>query len=999
MEKFKRSLAFCGIVAVFCLGSCLTTSDELDLNRDISLDMQIAPGGFSIPIGSLDTLFLDSLIKTDDDSVLITLDNGVFAFNMDGSIDKVKVSIDEVVIDIPEPEIETITTHFDTPTKDDLFLTVPASSNNTVLNISGIDLSTINNYLPSFSMPVKTASVPILVKNISFNKELEIPAQESEIEFEYNLPSDVDALKKVYFGQEASTNGQLLKLNVDLGGIYAVLNNPTIRIKNLTIGFPSNFTIVKDNEISDFIAESGAVNVSGSTLTIAMSEGQYVKDLSDSPSKILPISFYLKEADFSSYNVNQAVSYSGDINYALTLEIGGTTKGTGELYVEVDLNDKLIMKDFTVDTKEKVVTLDPDFVSSSCEVKGLDDMKRINTIEFDQNLSSIDFKISDLDISPFEFGAGSAITLVFSNDFEFNKTIDYEGKASWTTQGSNMNVLVVDPASASGQTIKLVLKSLTLNQDVDKMKASITVDNKVYYSAEVKIAAKQDLNASDLASLDDKPVSFEVSGQIVVIDASFITRQIKTDFNEVTKISIDEEVDKTLKSLSRIDVEPADVSMNIRFENVPDDIVNEGLTLSNFNITFPKFLKVSYEGDDENTHMSDDGHSLVINKTLTQTELSSGGSGYTISGIKVNGMEFTDPLDVVNGRLVLTDEEVRLTGKATIGEANLGLQGLNDITIIPTVEFGKIVVKSVYGKVNPTIDPVNEEVELSLGDNDFFKNDNNRLSLSDPELTINLNSNITLPIDIRLSLTSLNSDGETIEENIVPDDTVIRIPMCSPQAESRKTTLVIYQNGNRAGTSDDTVYVRMSKLSELMKTIPDKIKFDLTANVDSTTNYLVDLTRDFSVSGDYKVLIPIAFNDLYVEYSDTVNELSESLEDVGDKVEAAKMKIAAEVKSTVPLGVTIKAKALDVMGRELSGVVIDSCVVAAGNESAPDNTMDLNVKVEKGYLERIESIVFTAACKSTAGASIRKDQWIWIHKMRLVLPDGVKVDLTDKKDK
>ena len=58
-------------MAAFCLGSCLSTSDELDLDKDISLDMQIAPGGLSIPLGSLDTLFLDSLIKIDDEDAML----------------------------------------------------------------------------------------------------------------------------------------------------------------------------------------------------------------------------------------------------------------------------------------------------------------------------------------------------------------------------------------------------------------------------------------------------------------------------------------------------------------------------------------------------------------------------------------------------------------------------------------------------------------------------------------------------------------------------------------------------------------------------------------------------------------------------------------------------------------------------------------------------------------------------------------------------------------
>ena len=42
----------CGVIAAFCLGSCLTTSDELNLDKEISLDMQIGRGGISIPLGS-----------------------------------------------------------------------------------------------------------------------------------------------------------------------------------------------------------------------------------------------------------------------------------------------------------------------------------------------------------------------------------------------------------------------------------------------------------------------------------------------------------------------------------------------------------------------------------------------------------------------------------------------------------------------------------------------------------------------------------------------------------------------------------------------------------------------------------------------------------------------------------------------------------------------------------------------------------------------------------
>ena len=101
----------------------------------------------------------------------------------------------------------------------------------------------------------------------------------------------------------------------------------------------------------------------------------------------------------------------------------------------------------------------------------------------------------------------------------------------------------------------------------------------------------------------------------------------------------------------------------------------------------------------------------------------------------------------------------------------------------------------------------------------------------------------------------MDSKGEYIARNITPDDGVIHLAKCDTTAESRTTTLVIYKNKRKVTSSDDTIYIRMSRLSDLMSTIPDKIVFDLTADVDQSVNHYVDLTRELSVSGDYDVSI------------------------------------------------------------------------------------------------------------------------------------------------
>ena len=60
--------------------------------------------------------------------------------------------------------------------------------------------------------------------------------------------------------------------------------------------------------------------------------------------------------------------------------------------------------------------------------------------------------------------------------------------------------------------------------------------------------------------------------------------------------------------------------------------------------------------------------------------------------------------------------------------------------------------------------------------------------------------------------------------------------------------------------------------------------------------------------------------------------------------------------------------------------------------------MVLGVKVNDGALADLESIVFTAACQSGQGSSsVRKGQYIYLDKIRLKLPEGLVVDLTEKK--
>lgn len=987
MKKSKRSLALCGIVAAFCLGSCLQFTDELNLDKEVSLDMQIGPGGLSIPLGSLDTLYLDSLIKVDgDNSILDTLEGGLFGFSMKDSISKVKIGIDPVIINIDPPQIDPLSTEFDNPSVNDV--EIKKRVNSTTLDIAQIDLSkmklptfekgtTVGPYnVPGISMAIPTIEVPVSTQSMSCN-------------FTYEFPEEVKKLNKVWFGEtKGSKNGQKLILDVDLSGIYEVLNNPEIKVKNLNISFPDNFEIAKDPDLSAYIPDN-CVTVTGSVFSIAMNEDVVSGVGSDHK---LPITFFVKNADFSDYSYE--IDFHDNIQYSLLLTIDGVAGNTAKNFqVSVNLAASLQMADIEAVTTSRNVDIDEETISSNCAVTNLDGISRVNEIMFDPEKSKLFISITDLEMDPFALNSStSKLYLRFPSNYEFDYDYceDENGNEAGTWNG---NRLTLDATKAMGHTVSIKVKKLNVNQVVDPETASIEISTEVTYSGKVVVAENDDVNLAAIDAINEMNRKIEVAvwGKFVVDDYEIETGEMRTEFKDSTEISINEQVDKTLIMLQRIDlVNPAGMNMNLRFEGVPQTV--EELTFSRFTVEFPEFIKIAYNGNDSRINVK--GNRLVINGVLDE-ELHSQ-EGFSVSGLVITGLSFDDPLWLDDGQLVLDNQKVRISGAVTVNDQKIQGDQLSVITVYPSVSFDPIEVKSVYGKVDPKIDPVHEEVSLDMGDADFFQNENNTLQLSDPMITINLNSTVTIPIDLDLSISSLNANGGYIAKNIAPDMGIIHLPKCDTTATSRKTTLVIYKKDKPVSVSDDTIFVRMSRLSELMQKIPDKIVFNLEVATDTTVNHYIDLTRELSVSGDYNVSVPLEFDNLYIEYSDTIAELGKSLEDIGDKIEATEMQLLADIESTIPLGITLTAKAYDKYWNELSSIRIDSCVVAAGSDTITKSTMVLDVDVKKGGLERLESIVFTAACQSAEGSSsIRKGQWLWIKKMRFKLPQGLKVDLTD----
>lgn len=1004
MDKIKKTWTLCGIIFTLCLGSCISKTDELDLNKGVRLDMQIGPGGLYIPLGSLDTLFLDSLIKIDgDNSILDTLDGGLFGLRMSDTIDEVRVEIDSVKIKIDDPEIDPLTTSFEQPEVKDVSV---YSTDYSKIKIQKVDLSNVN--LPSFSKSKTVGPYPITGTGAAIPEmPVEVEPQQMTCEFEYEFPEDVERLDKIWFGTtKYSRVGQKLTLNIDFKEVYSALTNPVIKISDLRITFPDNFTLAKDPGLDSYIPGS-CVSIVGSEFRIQMTS-DYITGLKKSNNYKLPVTFYVVNAGFSSYSAG-SIDFDDNVTYSVTMSIGGQSSHSNTSFrVSVDMASSLKMADVDARTKQKAVDFAKDTLTSSCDVTGLAGISRVDTIVFDPDESLLYLSIGDLDIGSFKLEDDTKLKLTFlENKLTFDQTFCENEKHQVAGAWQTGSIVLLDANKSIGHTVALKAQRLLVEQDVDPEEASIQIVSNVEIACDdpddkVYVQASNDITLYDLSKLEDKILRDTVDGKFVIERSVVETGEKITNFDDTTSISIGAPVDKSLVYISRIDFQPAAMHMNLDFQDVPDGV--DTLYFSKFTINLPDYLRVYYRykpndpGFDERITVRD-SNDIVINGPLDETELHY--TGFLVEGLVLKGMEFADRLYTQNDSIVLDDQSVLIYGDVTVKNAKINDHELKDIVVTPQVSFDSIKVNLVHGLVDPEIERTTQEVALDMGDADFFKNDNNHLSLSDPKITIDLTSSVTVPMVLSLKLTSVDSKNEEIGS----DSAEIYLDPCSLKKKEINTKLIICKKEPKNADSEDGVkYVVMHNLSSIMERIPDKILFDLEPRADQKVEHHVDLTRALAMHGTYDVSIPLAFDSLYIEYSDTIKDLGESLADVADYIDAADLHIVADVENSIPLGVVMKAKGYDKDGNYLPNIEIDSCYIAAGSDTVTVSTMKLGMNVHKvgnkSGLSNLDYIVFTAACQSgSESSSIRKGQFLWLKKVRLEIPEGIKVDLTDDKDK
>lgn len=1057
------------------LTSCVRQSDKLNLDNDISLDVVLAPEGTVVPIGTLDTIFVDSLLNIDyddPDAILKLMDSGIYGLSLDGEVSGVSVDINDISVNIASPDIEPIKTDFDDPVPDDVEMT--RNEKHTSFRINTVSLDDINDALPTIKSsqcnnPVNVSGIPQILeftctkemsglpfdipvdidmkkqnldilesgetpsfvyqfdyngKPISvtvpkglyvvprINKLVSIPEQKVSCGFVYDsFPTEVSQLNTIYFGTPGTQKGQRLSFSVNLGQIDAIMHLPSYVIKELRVALPDGFFISKDEESPYFDCMSVSEN------NVLVMNDINLRDSTESvnPSNptMIDISFILDSLILNAGPDEPGagtMTYNGEIAYQATLAIGGVPHiiGTANLNTEMSIENKMSLKDVSFNTNPIEVSLPSGSVKSDFEVSGLDQVSVVKTISFDEEHSMISMSINDFDIAPFEISSEeSGFYVIFDDMFRFDESYccDEYGNTvgSWEYDAARGKKLLHVNAKALGKTFRIKLSGIDLNKKVED--GLIGISTEIEYEGKFLVKPKDELRVSDLSVLGDKDCDIAVWGGFDVTNAEVVTSVITTEIDRSTFIDIEEKIDDAICGISHVGFKKdAMVSMKMKFNGIPESL--KQIEMDSLCITFPEFMDVEYQGNDPRLSFDSSLNSIVINGNVSENELRDDGSGFVVDGIAVTGLSFPAKDNPVvkrdgNTYIVLKNQEVLIKGDVNVNNQTVNSDELESITVMPEVSISELEISTVEGKVNPAIDPVIESISLSLGDDlDFLDDMDYSLKLSSIRLSIRLNSTIPVPLTFDISISSKDKDGNFICESLTPDDGIITVPACPSDMDVRPITILISNVPEMESVSGDTVFVLFSSLSELACQIPDSIMFSLVPGVDQSVSHRIDLTKELTVDGSYNVDIPFSFEELYVNYTDTIDGISEEIEDFTDFDPNGNVVINATIVTTIPFGVDISAKALDRDGNVIDGMAISEIAIPASKNGQEDQRpVSMSVRTNEGSLAKLDKISFTASCRTdeySNGFALRNSDFILIKDASICIENGISVDLSDQ---
>ena len=1019
------TLLLLGAVSLFC--SCVDNNYDI-VNKEISTDVRIEGNKISIPFGSLKAIPLDSLVDTDDIDILEKSADGTYCIVVDDSIspveeviDPVKLNVDpqthSVEIEFSDVEIDSV--HIEAEPIDPIVFTTPE-----------ISVEELNKKLPTLESDVVTSisneNIDNFFEAIKADKSLNVKVALSETigtgsqyvdcGFTYELPKEVESISEIWLktrGKEDSANGALVEVLVTNSALLDQID----KLVDFKITFPDYFVLHTD----EYTLSEGKNEITVNDMVLKGESNRIV--------------FYIKELKGLESKITEdgVLDIDDDIVYSLDYKLSGEMHLTSDLKREdLDFNVSFNVPLAFDDLKGKTKDIEVDFESIVMDFAGhFDDLEYVDSIyyiDFDSKLSALQFESSmDADwLKDFKLKDGYALKIAFpKNLYLSDEYSTYTGKGGAVEYVNDDHALYVkDLAVLANSKWNLSLDTLVLDVPVYNKECDINVEAGVYFvngdgeKVNTLIIAGTELESMS-AALDmlkgDKVADFRmVSTDLFIDDAVVHASGISSEFDTTTDFTITEELPDEIGRLDVIELTKKGV-LNFDISMSGLEELDEIIHLDLYAV-MPSFLKL------ENAPERKSGVDVVIKEDtlFIKADVNPHNESKMSFGIACAGLDFRTeefgyqglvPMDSTDGNAYLKYAgEIAIYGDANIDDVDLHsdiLERLDDIVFDINFDVDEMQIKTFHGLYKGELDEVEESFELDLGDGlDFLKDDGNSITLAEPQIEILLENAIGVPIDVDMQIFGRDDNGEIIPTSLITERVSVKPAYYDEKmgtitpvetklfltCDSNKVSKIGYDN------------IQIPGLANLLEKVPNSIDFKIKPLVNTSQTHHIDIVDPLTFSGSYSVYIPLKFDNLNILYTDTIADLIDSFGENLDMLTNIHVDARMSVQNTIPLGLQLNVKALDMNGKPIETIEVEPVSIKAGlggNIEGSDQEAQqvvIAIKSSTGDFSTLDKLVISVEAASdctTGSAAISALQGVKISDIVFDITGDIETDLSE----
>ena len=374
--------------------------------------------------------------------------------------------------------------------------------------------------------------------------------------------------------------------------------------------------------------------------------------------------------------------------------------------------------------------------------------------------------------------------------------------------------------------------------------------------------------------------------------------------------------------------------------------------IAELSLELPSFLTI--ENVNSKLDHTQNGSKLVFKNVSTASNLK---VDFTIG--KIDFKKKSSPLGSLStsNRNLSMNADIQMGIKINNIALGSSIEGADKCKITADMIINNdLVIEKVRGKFNPSIELDDLGSTDVTGIPDFLTNDGVVIDIDNPQIILNLESNLDVPGFIGGTLTAVKNGQKTAN---------ITIPEVKVLANAT-SKICICRNKSKVNQAAYTEVVEVPNLSTVLNPIPDHINFAGHSRADKTVEADFVLGKQYTIKPSYRIEAPLAFGEnARIVYTDSFDDFNSDIKDIEVK-DNTYIEFSGDIESKIPAYLNASAVAIDINGNEMPEsevkVTVDGEIKASADGKTPAvSTLKITMKPTKSALKKLDGLKFTVS--------------------------------------